>query len=97
MHLFCTTCIVGEGESKIKGKTVGETIKNLCDEKGAEFRKSLFEPESGRIRDDYVILVNGKPIDSVQELNLKVKKRRHDCDIACSGWGLELRKKVVVW
>ena len=72
MRLFCTTCTVGEG--KIKGKTVGETIKNLCDAKGAEFRKSLFEPKSGLIRNDYVILVNGKPIDSHQDLNLKVKK-----------------------
>ncbi len=72
MRLFCTTCTVGESE--IKGKTVGEVIKNLCNTRGSEFRKSLLEPRTGKISIDYVILVNGKPIDSAQELNLRVKK-----------------------
>lgn len=74
MRIFGTTIVVGDCEGEIKGKTVGEVINNLCDIKGAEFRESLFEPGSCHIRDEYVILVNGKPIDSLQELNLKVKK-----------------------
>ena len=74
MRLFGVTCTLGESECEIKDKTVGDFIKNLCETKGAEFKKSLLEPKSGRIRGEYVVLVNGKPIDSVHELNLKVKK-----------------------
>jgi len=74
MRLFCTTYIVGEGDGEIKGKTIGEVIKNLCVAKGSEFGESLLEPETGQIRNYYVILVNGKPIDTVQDMNTKVKK-----------------------
>lgn len=74
MRLFGITRTVGEGEGEVKGKTIGEVIKNLCDIKGAEFRRSLYEPRSNKISSDYVILVNGRPIDSEQELNVKVKK-----------------------
>ncbi len=74
MRLFSFTCVLGEGESEIKSKTLGEFIKNLCETKGAEFRKSLLEPETGKISSAYVILVNGKPIDRAHELSMKIKK-----------------------
>lgn len=76
---------------------MGEVIKNLCEEKGPDFRKSLFEPETGRIRDDYVVLVNGKPIDSVRELSLKLKKGDIIAILPALGGGSGLRKKVKVW
>ena len=74
MLLFGTTVIVGTGKGEIRGKTVGEVIENLCDVKGAEFRIALFEKGTNRINDQYVIFVNGKPIDSTRELNRTVKK-----------------------
>jgi molybdopterin converting factor small subunit len=74
MRIFGTTIAVGDREGEIKGKTVGEVINNLCNIKGTEFRESLFEPGSCHVRDEYVVLVNGKPIDPLQELNRKVKR-----------------------
>lgn len=73
MRLFCTICIVGEEKGQIRGGTVWEIINNLCDERGAEFRKSIFV-QGSEINDNYVIMVNGKPLDAERGLDLRVRK-----------------------
>lgn len=74
MRIFSATCVVGDGEGEVKGKTVGDVIKNLCDAKGAEFRDALYEPGSKRIAEHYAVLLNGELVDTSKELNKRVKK-----------------------
>lgn len=74
IKVFSTWCTVGDSEGEIKGETISEVIKNLCNVKGAEFRHALFGPGTDRIRNRYIVVVNGKPIDPEKELNRRVKK-----------------------
>lgn len=73
IRVFSTWCTVGDNEGEIKGETISEVINNLCNVKGTEFRHALFEPETDRISNRYIVVVNGKPIDPEKELNRRVK------------------------
>ena len=55
MRLYGVTCIVGAGEGEVKGKTVAEVIKNICIQKSAEFKNSIYKPGTSKISDQYII------------------------------------------
>ncbi len=74
MRLYGVSCIVGSGEGKIKGKTVGEVIKNICVQKGADFKNSIYKPGTRKISDQYIVAVNGERVDIENGLGRKVKK-----------------------
>ncbi len=74
MRLFGVTCIVGTGEGKVKGKTVGEVIKNICAQKGEDFKNSIYKRGTRKISNQYIITVNGERVDIESGLGRKVKR-----------------------
>ena len=60
-------------ELKVEASTVEEVLKKLIEKFGAEFKKELFVDEN-KIRDEYLLLVNGKNFEFLDGLKTKLKE-----------------------
>ena len=50
----------GELELELPGSTLQEVVFEVCDRYGEALRKLVMDAETGTIRSDYVILINGR-------------------------------------
>lgn len=57
---------------EVKGLTVGHILESLTMQYGQQLRQELFDSD-GKIRSEYIILVNGRSIASLSGLETKLK------------------------
>lgn len=61
-------------EAEIReGERVGPFLHRLADKYGEGFREALFDAETGQIHHHIVVLVNGRPLRSLQGLETGLK------------------------
>ena len=64
--------LAGTRELEMKASTVEELLKKLIEKFGSSFEKELFVSEN-RIRDEYLLLVNGKNYEFLDGRKTKLK------------------------
>jgi len=64
--------LAGTRELKVEASTIEEVLKKLIEKLGESFRKELFAEEN-KIRDEYLLLLNGKNFEFLDGLKTKLK------------------------
>ncbi|MCD6485220.1 MAG: MoaD family protein [Candidatus Odinarchaeota archaeon] len=64
--------LAGTRELKVEASTIEEVLKKLIEKFGESFRKELFAEEN-KIRDEYLLLLNGKNFEFLDGLKTKLK------------------------
>jgi len=64
--------LAGTRELKVEASTIEEVLKKLIEKFGESFRKELFV-EGNKIRDEYLLLLNGKNFEFLDGLKTKLK------------------------
>ena len=64
--------LAGTRELKVEASTIEEVLKKLIEKFGDPFKKELFVEEN-KIRDEYLLLANGKNFEFLDGLKTKLK------------------------
>jgi len=52
---------------EVEGRTIEEVVRKACETFGDEFYNEVFD-ENGRIRDDRIVLVNGRNLKDLKDM-----------------------------